>query len=56
MSNVIYRIIKNAMKYTARENKKHSSNLSINASIDGQNSVDFAEIFQSNENLENDYL
>ena len=44
------------MKYTARSNKKHSSNLSINASINGQNLNDFTEFLQSNENLENDYL
>lgn len=55
-SSYVYTAVKNAMKYTARANKKHLSNLSINASIDGQNSLDFTEFFQSNENLENDYL
>ena len=44
------------MKYTARSNKKHSSNLSINASINGQSLNDFTEFLQSNEDLENDYL
>ena len=55
-SSYVYTAIKNAMRYTARENKKHLSNLSINASIDGQSSLDFTEFFQSNEDLENDYL
>jgi RNA polymerase sigma factor (sigma-70 family) len=55
-SSYVYTAIKNAMKYTARDNKKHLNNLSINASIDGQSSIDFTEFFQSNENLENDYL
>ena len=55
-SSYVYTSIKNAMKYTARSNKKHSSNLSINASIDGQTLNDFTEFLQSNENLENDYL
>ena len=55
-SSYVYTAVKNAMKYTARANKKHLSNLSINASIDGQNSLDFTEFFQSNEDLENYYL
>ena len=55
-SSYVYTAIKNAMRYTARANKKHSSNLSINASIDGQSSLDFMQLLQSNENLENDYL
>lgn len=55
-SSYVYTAIKNAMKYTARENKKHLSNLSINASINGQTLNDFTELLQSNENLENDYL
>jgi RNA polymerase sigma factor (sigma-70 family) len=53
-SSYVYTAIKNAMRYTARENKKHSSNLSINASIDGQSLNDFAELLQSNDNLENE--
>lgn len=44
------------MKYTARSNTKHKLTLSINASIDGQSSVDFTELLESHENLENDYL
>jgi DNA-directed RNA polymerase specialized sigma24 family protein len=44
------------MKYTARSNNKHKLTLSINASIDGQGSIDFTELLESNENLENDYL
>ena len=55
-SSYVYTAIKNAMKYTARANKKHLSNLSINASIDGQSSLDFMQLLQSNENLEADYL
>ncbi len=55
-SSYVYSTIKNAMKYTARSNNKHKLNLSINASIDGQSSLDFTEFLQSNENLENDYL
>lgn len=55
-SSYVYTAVKNAMKYTARANKKHLSNLSINASIDGKSFLDFTESFQSNENLENDYL
>lgn len=42
------------MKYTARSNSKHKLTLSINASIDGQNSLDFTEFLESNESLENE--
>ncbi len=55
-SSYVYSTIKNVMKYTARSNNKHKLNLSINACIDGQSSLDFTEFLQSNENLENDYL
>ncbi|MRY42901.1 sigma-70 family RNA polymerase sigma factor [Clostridium beijerinckii] len=55
-SSYVYSTIKNAMKYTARSNNKHKLILSINASIDGQSSLDFTEFLESNENLENDYL
>jgi len=55
-SSYVYSTVKNAMKYTARSNNKHKLTLSINASIDGQGSIDFTELLESNENLENDYL
>lgn len=55
-SSYVYSTIKNAMKYTARENRKHQNILSINASIDGSGPDDFTEFLQSNENLEVDYL
>lgn len=55
-SSYAYATIKNVMKYTARSNSKHKLTLSINASIDGQSSIDFTEFLQSNENVENDYL
>lgn len=55
-SSYVYSAIKNSMKYTARSNNKHKLTLSINASIDGLNSMDFTELLKSNENLENDYL
>lgn len=55
-SSYVYASIKNAMKYTARANLKHSCDLSINASIDGQSSLDFTELFQSDVDLEYDYL
>ena len=42
--------------YTARENKKHSINLSINASIDGQSLNEFTELLQSNDYLENEKI
>lgn len=55
-SSYVYATIKNVMKYTARSNTKHQLTLSINASIDGQSSIDFTELLKSNENIENDYL
>jgi RNA polymerase sigma factor, sigma-70 family len=55
-SSYVYATIKNAMKYTARSNTKHKLTLSINASIDGQNSIDFTELLESNQNIENDFL
>lgn len=55
-SSYVYSTVKNAMKYTARSNNKHKLTLSINASIDGQGSIDFTELLESNENLENDFL
>ncbi|MZK53600.1 sigma-70 family RNA polymerase sigma factor [Clostridium beijerinckii] len=55
-SSYVYTTIKNVMKYTARSNTKHKLTLSINASIDGQSSLDFTEFLESNENIENDYL
>lgn len=55
-SSYTYATIKNAMKYTARENRKHQNTLSINASIDGTCPNDFTEFLQSNENLEIDYM
>nr|WP_312289492.1 sigma-70 family RNA polymerase sigma factor [Clostridium chromiireducens] len=55
-SSYVYTTIKNAMKYTARSNKKHLNTLSINASIDGQSFNEFTELLQSSENLEVDYL
>lgn len=55
-SSYVYSTIKNVMRYTARSNNKHKLTLSINASIDGQGSVDFTELLESNENLENDFL
>lgn len=55
-SSYAYTTVKNAMKYTARENRKHQNTLSINASIDGNSPNDFTELLQSNENLEIDYL
>jgi len=50
-SSYVYTTIKNVMKYTARFNNKHKLTLSINASIDGQSSIDFTELLESNENL-----
>ena len=55
-SSYVYTTIKNVMKYTARSNNKHKLTLSINASIDGQSSLDFTELLESHENLEDDYL
>lgn len=55
-SSYVYTTIKNVMKYTARSNNKHNLTLSINASVNGQSSIDFTEFLESNENLENDYL
>ena len=55
-SSYVYSAIKNSMKYTARSNKKHLNTLSINASIDGQTSLDFTEFLESNVDIENDYL
>lgn len=55
-SSYVYSAIKNSMKYTARSNKKHLNTLSINASVDGQSSLDFTEFLESNVDLENDYL
>lgn len=55
-SSYAYATIKNVMKYTARANNKHKLILSINASIDGESSSDFTELFKSNEDIENDYL
>ncbi|MFW2491765.1 sigma-70 family RNA polymerase sigma factor [Clostridium chromiireducens] len=55
-SSYAYTTIKNVMKYTARSNNKHKLTLSINASIDGQGSLDFTELLESNENVEIDYL
>ncbi|KZL88530.1 sigma-70 family RNA polymerase sigma factor [Clostridium magnum] len=55
-SSYTYTTIKNVMKYTARSNNKHKLTLSINASIDGQGSLDFTELLESNDNVEIDYL
>jgi RNA polymerase sigma factor, sigma-70 family len=55
-SSYVYTTIKNVMKYTARSNSKHKLTLSINASIDGESSLDFTELLKSNNNVENDYL
>jgi RNA polymerase sigma factor (sigma-70 family) len=55
-SSYVYTTIKNAMKYTARSNRKHQNTLSINASIDSNTTNEFLELLQSDENLEVDFL
>lgn len=55
-SSYVYTTIKNAIKYTARSNRKHQNTLSINASIDGNTTNEFLELLESDENLEVDFL
>jgi RNA polymerase sigma factor (sigma-70 family) len=55
-SSYVYTTIKNAMKYTARSNRKHQNTLSINASIDGSSANEFLELLQSHENLESEFM
>ncbi|AOR25020.1 sigma-70 family RNA polymerase sigma factor [Clostridium taeniosporum] len=53
----VYASIKNCMRCTARNNKKHKNTLSINAPIKECNSMnDFTELFESNINLEDDFI
>ncbi|MBW6411659.1 sigma-70 family RNA polymerase sigma factor [Clostridium weizhouense] len=56
-SSYVYTSIKNCMKYTARNNKKHKNILSINSTINECESLnDFTEFFESNIDLENDFI
>ncbi|KAI3345050.1 sigma-70 family RNA polymerase sigma factor [Clostridium botulinum] len=56
-SSYVYTAIKNCMKYTARNNKKHKNILSINSTINECESLnDFTEFFESNIDLEMDFI
>lgn len=51
-----YSAINNSMRYTARSNKKHSLNLSINESINDGISSDFTQFLESDIHIEDDYI
>ncbi|WP_252238938.1 sigma-70 family RNA polymerase sigma factor [Clostridium sp. VAP51] len=56
-SSYVYTAIKNCMRCTARNNKKHKNILSINAPIGECESLnDFTEFFESNVDLELDFI
>jgi RNA polymerase sporulation-specific sigma factor len=57
-SSYAYESIKNALRCTARNNSKHSSNLSLNAPINPNESADteFFDCIDSLKNLEEDIL
>ncbi len=56
-SSYVYTTIKNCMRCTARNNKKHKNILSINAPIGEYESLnDFTEFFESNVDLELDFI
>ncbi|AOR25060.1 sigma-70 family RNA polymerase sigma factor [Clostridium taeniosporum] len=56
-SSYVYISIKNCMKCTARNNKKHKNTLSINAPINEDGSLtDFTELLESNIDLEDDFI
>ncbi|WP_252236986.1 sigma-70 family RNA polymerase sigma factor [Clostridium sp. CH2] len=56
-SSYVYAAIKNCMRCTARNNKKHKNILSINAPIGEYESLnDFTEFFESNVDLELDFI
>ncbi|SJT66217.1 RNA polymerase sigma-28 factor precursor [Clostridioides difficile] len=56
-SSYVYTAIKNCMRCTARNNKKHKNILSINAPIGEYESLnDFTEFFESNVDLELDFI
>ncbi|SFD28045.1 sigma-70 family RNA polymerase sigma factor [Clostridium uliginosum] len=56
-SSYVYTTIKNCMKCTARNNKKHKNTLSLNTPIgEGDSSADFTELLQSNQSIENDFI
>lgn len=57
-SSYAYESIKNALRCTARKNSKHSSNLSLNAPLNPNESTDteFIDCIDSLKNLEEDIL
>lgn len=56
-SSYVYTAIKNCMKYTARNNKKHKSTLSLNTPINENGSLtDFTELLESNIDLEDEFI
>ena len=56
-STYAYECIKNAFRYTARQNSKHQSELSLNAAVDPYSmSNEYIDCIDSNENLEETIL
>lgn len=56
-STYAYESIKNAFRYTARQNSKHEKNVSLNSAIDPFNmSTEYINCINSSENLEEDIL
>jgi RNA polymerase sigma factor (sigma-70 family) len=57
-SSYAYNAIKNAYKYTARQNSKFSNDLSLNTPVntEGNINIEFIECIESNENLEEDII
>jgi RNA polymerase sigma factor (sigma-70 family) len=57
-SSYAYNAIKNAYKYTARQNSKFSNDLSLNTPVntEGNINTEFIECIESSENLEEDII
>lgn len=56
-STYVYESIKNAFRYTARQNSKHEKNVSLNSVVDPFNmSTEYINCINSSENLEEDIL
>lgn len=56
-STYAYESIKNAFRYTARQNSKHEKNVSLNSAVDPFNmSTEYINCINSQQNLEEDIL
>jgi RNA polymerase sigma factor (sigma-70 family) len=56
-SSYVYESVKNAFKYTARQNSKHERELSLNSVVDSYNrSYEYINCIDSLDNLEEDIL